>query len=89
MHVFDTYANPSGLCCLCSHSTNSYLAYPSDKKPGWVEIVDLFNTEKPSVKIEAHDNPVGCMAMSNDGSKMATASTKVSKALLAITILYT
>ncbi|RNA42257.1 WD repeat domain phosphoinositide-interacting 3 [Brachionus plicatilis] len=76
MHVFDTYPNANGLCCLCSHSTNSYLAYPSDKKPGWVEIVDLFNTEKPSVKIEAHDNPITCMAMSNDGTKMATASTK-------------
>ncbi|CAF0876377.1 unnamed protein product [Brachionus calyciflorus] len=76
LHVFDTYTNPNGLCCICSLSTNSNLAYPSHKKCGGVEIVDLFNTEKPAVKIDGHDNPVSCMAMSNDGSKLATSSTK-------------
>lgn len=75
--MFDTHPNPNGLCCLCSHSTNSYIAYPSHKKVGRVAIVDLFNTEKPLVQIDAHDNAISCMAMSNDGTKLATSSTKV------------
>ena len=78
LHVFETYANPSGFCCLCSHSTHANLAYLS-RKCGGVVVIDLANTEKPPVEITAHETAISCMAMSNDGSKLATSSTKVSK----------
>jgi hypothetical protein len=77
LHVFETYANPNGLCCLCSHSTNSNLAYLS-RKCGNVIMIDLSNTEKPPLEIPAHETAISCMSMSNDGQKLATASTKVS-----------
>lgn len=75
LHVFETYSNPNSLCSLCSHSTNANLAYLS-KKVGGVTIIDLANTEKSPVEIVAHETAISCMAMSNDGSKLATSSTK-------------
>jgi len=75
LHVFETQINPNGLCCLCSHSTNSNLAYLS-RKVGNVCIIDLANTEKSSIEIMAHETAISCMTMSNDGTKLATSSTK-------------
>ena len=76
LHVFETYANPFGLCCLCSHSTNSNLAYLS-RKCGNVILIDLANTEKSPIEIVAHEAAINCMTLSNDGSKLATSSVKV------------
>ncbi len=76
--MFETYQNPNGLCCLCSHSSNSNLAYLG-KKPGQVVLIDLGNTEKSPIEIVAHEAPISCMALSNDGSKVATSSIKVNK----------
>ena len=76
LHVFETYANPAGLCCLCSHSTNSNLAYLS-RKVGNVTLIDLANTDRSPVEIIAHEAAISCMQLSNDGSKLATASVKV------------
>ena len=76
LHVFETYSNPNGLCCLCSHSSNSNLAYLG-KKAGNVVVIDLANTEKPPVEIMAHETAISCLALSNDGTKIATSSTKV------------
>ncbi len=76
LHVFETYPNPNGFCCLCSHSTNANLAYLS-RKCGNVIVTNLANTEKPPVEILAHETAISCMTMSNDGSKIATSSTKV------------
>jgi len=75
LHVFETYTNPAALCCLCSHSANSNLAYMG-KKSGQVVLIDLANTEKSPVEIVAHEAPVSCMALSHDGSKLATSSIK-------------
>lgn len=75
LHVFETYTNPSGLCCLCSHSTNSNLVYLS-RKLGHVCIIDLANTEKSPVEIDAHEAAISCMALSNEGNKLATSSVK-------------
>jgi len=76
LHVFETYPNPLGLCCLCSHSTNSSLAYLS-RKCGHVILIDLANTDKSPIEIMAHETAVNCMALSNEGSKLATSSLKV------------
>ena len=76
LHVFETYSNPSGFCCLCSHSSNANLAYLG-RKCGSVVVIDLANTEKPPVEIMAHETAISCMTMSNDGLKLATSSTKV------------
>ena len=69
-----------GLCCLCSHSTNSNLAYLS-RKCGHVILIDLANTDKPPIEIMAHETAVNCMALSNEGSKLATSSLKVNRIL--------
>ena len=78
LHVFETYSNPTALCCLCSHSANSNLAYLG-RKSGQVVLIDLANTEKSPIEIVAHEAPVSCMAFSNDGTKLATSSIKVNK----------
>ena len=80
LHVFETYTNPAALCCLCSHSANSNLAYMG-KKSGQVVLIDLANTEKSPVEIVAHEAPVSCMALSHDGSKLATSSIKVNQSI--------
>lgn len=78
LHVFETCANPNGLCCLCSHSTNSNMAYLS-RKSGHVILIDLANTEKAQLEINAHEAAISCMTLSNEGNKLATSSIKVKK----------
>lgn len=75
LHVFETWTNPQGLCCLCSHSTNSTLAHLG-RKAGQVVLIDLANTEKSPIEIVAHDSAISCMTLSIDGTKLATASQK-------------
>ena len=77
LHVFETTENKWGICCLCSHSSNSNLAHLG-KKAGNVTIINLLNTDKSPIEIGAHEAPLSCMALSNDGQKLATASVKVS-----------
>lgn len=78
LHVFETYQNPNGLCCLCSHSSNANLVHLG-KNPGHVVIFDLANTEKPSNEIIAHEAAISYMTLSVDGTKLATSSIKVFK----------
>jgi WD repeat-containing protein 45 len=76
LHIFETYQNPKGIGCLCSHSINSNLAYLG-MKPGNVSIIDLANTEKSPIEIMAHETAISYMTLSSEGTKLATASTKV------------
>lgn len=75
LHVFETYQNSNVICCLCSHSSNSNLAYLG-KKAGHVVIIDLANTEKSAIEIMAHEAAVSYMVLSNEGTKIATSSIK-------------
>lgn len=75
LHVFETLENPNGIGCLCSHNSNSNLAYLG-KKAGHVTIIDIANTEKSPIEIVAHEAPISCMELSIDGTRLATASVK-------------
>ncbi|KJE95693.1 hypothetical protein, variant 1 [Capsaspora owczarzaki ATCC 30864] len=75
LHVFETADNPRGLCALCPSSTNAILAFPG-MQPGQVQVVDLANSSKPVVLLTAHETALSCIALNDQGTKLATTSEK-------------
>ncbi|CAF0728524.1 unnamed protein product [Didymodactylos carnosus] len=75
LHVFETCTNPHGLCVVCPSGSKSYLAFPS-RHIGRICLIDLANTEKPVVEINAHEASVIYIAMNMSGTRLATASEK-------------
>jgi len=71
LHQIETTANPKGLVALCPDSNNTVLACPG-LKPGYVHL--RINEINKTAPIKAHDNPLACLALNLDGSRLATAS---------------
>lgn len=73
IHEIDTSANPRGLCCLSHNLEYSVLICPGMRR-GQIRI-EHFGL-KTIMFISAHDSDIACLALTLDGLRLATASTK-------------
>lgn len=73
LHSIDTVTNPEGLAALCP-GDNSYVAYPGTK--GDVLIFDALNLSTVNVIEKAHKGSISTLAFNDDGTLLATSSTK-------------
>ncbi|XP_055336646.1 WD repeat domain phosphoinositide-interacting protein 4-like [Paramacrobiotus metropolitanus] len=77
--TLSTRDNPRGLCEVNTASDRQIMVYPGVNK-GTLQIKDLSGDDASSFKaqapIKAHENDLACLAISQNGNKCATASTK-------------
>ena len=76
IEVIETAANPRGLCAMSPSKDVCLMACP-DKKVGSVRVVH-FDKGSKVVNINAHQSNLAALALSNEGTLLATASDKVS-----------
>ncbi|XP_069842667.1 WD repeat domain phosphoinositide-interacting protein 4 isoform X2 [Dendropsophus ebraccatus] len=76
---FDTRDNPKGLCDLCPSMEKQLLIFPGHKC-GSLQLVDLCNAKPGSSSapftINAHQSELGCLAVNQQGTLVASASRK-------------
>ncbi|XP_066436697.1 WD repeat domain phosphoinositide-interacting protein 4 [Eleutherodactylus coqui] len=76
---FDTRDNPKGLCDLCPSMEKQLLIFPGHKC-GSLQLVDLCNAKPSSSSapftINAHQSELGCLAVNQQGTLVASASRK-------------
>lgn len=69
----DTVSNSKGLCALCPSPNHTVLTCPGSHR-GHVR-VELLEHRK-TFSVQAHNSPLSCLALTLDGSRVATASEK-------------
>jgi autophagy-related protein 18 len=77
LEAIDTVPNPRGLCALSSADAPApaYLVFPRSADAGVVAVYDAASMKQLN-QIEAHRGPLSCLALSQDGALLATASDK-------------
>ncbi|OBS72849.1 hypothetical protein A6R68_12571 [Neotoma lepida] len=75
--LLDIPSNPTGLCALSINHSNSYLAYPGSQTTGEIVLYDG-NSLKTVCTIAAHEGTLAAITFNSSGSKLASASGKVS-----------
>jgi len=75
LHCLDTHPNPRALCALAVAGEGCIMAYPSSAAVGEVAIFDALRLV-PLPAIRAHSGPIAALALSRDGTLLATASSK-------------
>ncbi|KAH0865584.1 hypothetical protein HID58_082795 [Brassica napus] len=73
MHQIETFANPKGLCAVSQGAGSMVLVCPGLQK-GQVRIEHY--ASKRTKFVMAHDSRIACFALTQDGSLLATASSK-------------
>lgn len=73
LHQIETFGNTKGLCAVSSGPTSCILACPGQHR-GEVRI-ELYNQKKTHF-VQAHDSSLACLALSQNGALLATASNK-------------
>ncbi|XP_068605898.1 WD repeat domain phosphoinositide-interacting protein 1 [Brachionichthys hirsutus] len=66
-------SNPSGLCALSVHHSNSYLTYPGSATIGEIILYDANGLDTVTM-IPAHDSPLAALTFSPSATKLASAS---------------
>ncbi|KAN0012537.1 hypothetical protein ACTFIU_007844 [Dictyostelium citrinum] len=67
-------SNPKGLCALSPSNTN-YIVYPASQNNGNILVMDVLTLETVNL-IQAHKSQISALALSQDGTLLATASDK-------------
>lgn len=68
-----TSYNPNGIVALCPNINNYVLAFPGDE----IGQIKIISTERQiPLVIQAHNTPLQCLALSSDGTRLASASEK-------------
>lgn len=81
LYSIDTRDNPKGLCEVSLYPTSErQVVILPGHKTGAIQVIDLSATEPGKsaapVNINAHQNEVACIALNNQGTLVATASSK-------------
>ncbi|VDN04663.1 unnamed protein product [Thelazia callipaeda] len=76
LQVFVSSRNPRGICCLCSASENSILAFPASSSSSAVCCITLSNPDAPPRIMNAHQRPLSAIALNVTGEQLATSSEK-------------
>ncbi|EFJ04904.1 hypothetical protein SELMODRAFT_138072 [Selaginella moellendorffii] len=74
LHEVETFDNPRGVCAISPASTMFVLACPGTMSGGEVRL-ELYSLGK-TLFVQAHESPLACLALSQDGRLLATASVK-------------
>jgi WD40 repeat protein len=73
--AFDTLDNPLGVCALSMDKENAVLACPA-RQPGHVQVIHMNGDAFQSSIVAAHTTTLSCLALSADGTLLATTSEK-------------